>query len=206
MLQRGMGALLALTLVGVWLVGCEQASPEERISELRSDFTAELNGFVVREIPETVDVEIVDAEDGEGEGEEAVEEAAEEVLDREAGVEDVTGEAQEAGTDVVAEDTLEEEVQKDVILDIMIRHTSSETLPGITVDVSQADADGNEKASYKVWIETSDLPMGTPQQVNKILEDVDYEEGDGFFVEVRHPVPPEERDEYREFSQVESPE
>ncbi|MDX1632737.1 MAG: hypothetical protein R3234_12780 [Thermoanaerobaculia bacterium] len=206
MLQKRTGALLALALVGAWSIGCEQKSHEERVSQLRSKYTAELNGFVVREIPEMVDVEVVDAEDGEGEAEEAVEEAAEEALDREAGVEDVTGEDQEAGTDVVPEETLEEEVQKNVILDIMVRHTSSEMLPGITVDVSQADAEGNEKASYKIWVDTSDLPMGTPQQVNEILEDVDYEEGDGFFVEVRHPVPPEKRDEYREFSEVESPE
>lgn len=205
MLRRRMGTLLALALVVLWTNGCEQKSHEERVSELRSRYSAELNGFVVREVPEVVDVEVVDPEQETSEALEETEEAAEEVLDQTEGVEDVTGEEGEAGTDLIPEDAIEE-VQKDVILDVMVRHRASEMLPGVTLDVSQADAEGNEKATYKVWVDTSDLPMGTPQQVNEILEDVDYQEGDGFFVEIRHPVPPEERGEYREFSSGESPE
>ncbi len=37
-------------------------------------------------------------------------------------------------------------------------------------------------------------------QYTHVLEDVPYEEGDGFFAEIRHPVPAEERHLYREFS------
>lgn len=39
-------------------------------------------------------------------------------------------------------------------------------------------------------------------QFTHILEDMAYEEGDGFFAEIRNPIPVEERSEYREFAKI----
>ena len=94
------------------------------------------------------------------------------------------------------------EVKQSVRLDILIQHRSEERLPGITVDVSMVDPNQQEKGHWRVWFDTSEVTEATVTQFTHILEDVGYEEGDGFYVEVRHPVPPEERSEYREFSQV----
>ena len=68
------------------------------------------------------------------------------------------------------------------------------------VDISMVDAGEQEKNHWRVWFDTADIEKANVTQFTHILEDVSYEEGDGFFVEVRHPVPEEERGDYREFS------
>ena len=87
-----------------------------------------------------------------------------------------------------------------ILLDILIKHDSPEMLPGITVDISMADGDGNPKGAWRVWFDTSAVRKANITPYSHVLEDVPYVEGDGFFAEVRHPVPPEERGEYQEFS------
>ncbi len=87
-----------------------------------------------------------------------------------------------------------------IMLDILIQHDSPEMLPGITVDITMADADGNQKGAWKVWFDTADLLKANVRSYTHVLEEVPWEEGLGFFAEVRHPVPVEERGEYQEFS------
>lgn len=172
----------AVTAVAVATLGCSQKSPEEKIAELRSFYSARLNGFLVEEEPIVEEVTIAE--------EEGVEAAQEEV--------ETEG---EASVEIAAE-ILEEPiaVRQTVQLDILIQHRASERLPGITVEISMADAAGSEKQHWRVWFDTSDVERATVTQFTHILEDVGYEEGDGFFVEIRHPVPVEERGEYREFA------
>jgi hypothetical protein len=116
--------------------------------------------------------------------------------------EGAAGEAGTAGDSLgetaEAEAPVEVPLRQDVILDILVSREGHEALPGITVDVTQADSRDNEKASWKVYLDTSDLSRGPGVQMVHRLEDVDFEEGDGFFVEVRHPIPAAERGEYRE--------
>jgi len=88
----------------------------------------------------------------------------------------------------------------DVMLDVLVQRRSDEPLPGLTLDVTQVDGERREKRHYRIWIDVSQITKGRGQSVSHRLPDVDFEEGDGFHVEVRHPVPPEERGEYREFS------
>jgi hypothetical protein len=90
-------------------------------------------------------------------------------------------------------------VRTDVILDILVSTTSSEYLPGITLDVEHADADRQAKDRRTLWVDTSGLVRGGGTQVTHVLENVDWEEGDAFYVEVRSPVPAEERADYKEF-------
>jgi len=94
----------------------------------------------------------------------------------------------------------EVELRTVLLLDLLVQHSSPERLPGITVDVSMVDSQEREKEHWRVWVETADLAKATHKQVSHEVEVDNYEEGDGFWAEVRHPIPAAERSEYREFS------
>jgi hypothetical protein len=162
-------------------------SPEEQVSDLRSRYTAELNGYFINQEPleeQPMAEEMTAEEDAEGS-------MADEGMEQ--------GEMAEGG---MAESAA---MRQDAVLDILVSTTSRETLPGLTVDVTQADADGNAKETWRVYLDTTDVHRGPGTQITYRLEDVEYQEGDGFNVEVRHPVPAAERGEYREFAEY-SPE
>jgi len=168
-----------IVLAGVMAWGCGPKSHAEKVAAIRSVFSAEVNSFIVEEeplvteVPELEAVEIVETEEGEP------------VVD-----------------DVVVDEMAEIDVIQKVRLDILIRHRSNEGLPGITVDISMVDSSEMEKGSWRVWFDTSNVAKATVTQFTHVLEDVGYEEGDGFFAEVRHPVPAEELGDYREFSEI----
>jgi hypothetical protein len=161
--------------LAVALAGCAAKSPEERVAELRGKYDAALNGFVVKSRPA----------------------AAEPVA---------AGEAATAGEETAAggaDDGMAIEelpVTSEVMLDIVVRSQSNEVLPGLTLDVSQVDGQKREKGHWRIWVNTSKILRGPGTQVTHVLPGVDYEEGDGFHVEVRRAVPAEERAEYREFA------
>ena len=92
-------------------------------------------------------------------------------------------------------------VRSDVIHDILVSTTSNEYLPGVTLDVEHVDADHEEKDRRTLWVDTSGLVRGGGTQVTHVLEDVDWQTGDAMYVEIRSPIPPEERAEYREFEE-----
>lgn len=174
--------LVVLLTLSLLSVACRQLSPEERVESLRAQYTAKLNSFYV-EPPAGAEMEEMEATE---EGEEA---AAEE-----AAPEGEEGEGEEMAT--------EEAMPKNVVLDILVSTEAMEYLPGLTVDVYQADTSGNEKDHWRLWLDTSGVVRGPGAQITKVLEDVDYEEGDAFAVEVRQSIPPEERSEYRELEQA----
>ncbi len=91
-------------------------------------------------------------------------------------------------------------VRTDVLLDLQVWHESAEKLPGVTVDIAMQDPGGREKGHWRVWTDTSRLEKGPGMQISHVLEDVPYQEGDGFYAELRRDIPAEERGEYREFS------
>jgi hypothetical protein len=163
-------------LFGLVVAACGPSSPAEKIAQTRSFYSARLNGFVVEEEP-IVEEEVYEIGD----------------LAEEAELEEAVEMEGSADFEPVA-------VSQRVLLDILIQHDSNEKLPGITVDISMADAGGKEKGHWRVWFDTADIEKANVTQFTHILEDVSYEEGDGFFVEVRHPVPEGERGEYKEFA------
>ena len=173
--------LTSIVLLLVAVVACgPELSPEEQVAELRSQYTAEINGMAIQTTPE----EAAAGEEAEGEeaaeGEAAPDEAAE-------------GEGEEAGPEGVEE----VEAQQDVILDILVtKEGRGESLSLLTVDVEQVDAEENVKQTWKVYLDVSEVLRGPGTQITHRLE-----EGDGFFAQVRHPVPPEERSDYREFQE-----
>ena len=114
--------------------------------------------------------------------------------------EPMEAEAAEADMEAEAEGEMPAEpATVDVLLDILVHNEGSGTLDGITVDLTIADPDGAEKERQLLWIETAGLTKGSQSQVVYELTGVAYTEGDGFHVEVRHPIPMEERGDYQEF-------
>lgn len=169
-----------MPLVFLLALACSPKSPEEKVAKLRSYYTARPIGFIVDATP-VEPVDMGDEDELAAEDEPMAPEAAE------------GGEAEVADTAPVA-------MRQDVRLDILLQHDSPEKLPGITLDIFMVDAGEVEIANWKVWVETADLPKATGTQFTRLLEDIDYEEGYQFSVEVRHPIPVEERSAYREFA------
>lgn len=184
----GLTGVLTLLVLVLSLAACGQAGVED----LRRNYTAELNGWYTQETPAAAEAMITVGDDGAGDdgaGEGVAEEGAE--TPGEEGEEEIPSEMPETVT-----------VTQKVTLDIMLRHEGGGTLPRVTVDIYQADAEENQKQNWKLPVDTSDLAV--TKQFTQTLEGVDLEEGDVFAVEVREHVPPEEQDEYPEFAQQSS--
>jgi hypothetical protein len=172
-------------ILGCWalvLLGCAGQSPGDEVAERRARYTATLNGFLVRQEPLPAALPVA------GEAPSAAGEAG-----ITAGAAETEDEALEALVAAPPESS-------DVLLDIVVQHDSREKLAGITLEVGLVDAGKREKEHYRIWVDTSQIERGPGTQVSYLLEDVPYEEGDGFFVEVRADVPPPERGLYREFA------
>ena len=90
---------------------------------------------------------------------------------------------------------------REIVLDVLLERDGRDVLPGLTVEVSMADPTGAEKAHRRAWLDASKLGAGG-LQTEIVLDDVPYAPGDGFFVEVRSPIPAAERSEYREFGEL----
>ncbi len=178
---------LLLPLVVLVLTGCSK-SPEERVAKLRTYYKARVIGIIVDAVPalEAVPEGLM----GEGDA------PATAIADIEAVGDSGEGEGGEGMEPEVAAVPIRQTVR----VDILIQHDSPEELPGVTLDLEMVDSQEVLKNSWKVWVDTSELPKATGSQFSHVLEDIDYVEGDGFSVDVRSYVPPEERSEYREFS------
>ncbi len=180
-----LGMLVPIVLV---LAACPK-SPEEKLANLRSYYSARVIGIVVDAVP--VPAQALEDPMGGLDGDLPPADGAPETAN---GGE---GEDMEASPMVP--------VHQNVLVDILLQHDSPEKLPGITLDLEMVDAQEVQKHSWKVWVDTSELPKATGTQFTHLLEDIDYVEGDGFSVEVRSHVPPEERGEYKEFSAAAAP-
>lgn len=174
--------LTAVTVVT--LTACAAQTPEERVAALRADYQVSLNSFQVLEEP----VERATA---------AADEMGDEAGETAEGVRvPALPEATEEAT------TPPVDVRQDVLLDIVVRNRSDDRLPGLTLDVEQVDAAEQPKATYRVYLDTSTIGPGAERALSHRLEDVDFTTGDGFHVEVRQAILPEQRSDYREFSEV----
>lgn len=178
---------LSFILVLAGALACGGATdPAEEVAEIRSGYAAELNGWVVDQRP--VEPELPAPEAGAGEEAPAGDDGAAPEDAAPAAPEDEEAVAGPAAP-----------VRQDVILDILISRDTRSSLPGVTVDVIQVDSDENPKNTWRVYVDAQDVTPGPGTQITHRVEDADVAPGDGFHVEVRHPVPPDERGEYREF-------
>ena len=173
---------------------CTPQSPTERVAEMRSRFTVEVNpgGFVAEpNMPAPAPM----AEEGmEGEGTDAMpaDGADGSMTDDEKTMDEMGGD----GTDMGA---MEPE-SYDIVLDLLIKNGNSDVLPQLTVDLIHADSAQKEKERWPVTFDTSHLLSGDSSQFSHRLTGVDYVEGDSFTAEVRSGITPEEYGNYPEFN------
>ena len=200
-LNRVVLSVLTLACV-VFLAGCPAKSPEEQIAEARSQYTVQLNTWAPRD-PEVV---VEEALEGEAEGAMAgaPQAAAEAAGAAEAAVaaEAIVAEGEEAAE---GEGEMDMEMEsgpktRPIFFDLIVRFDGYDALPGLTVDITHADAFEKEKAVYRQWLDTSGMAKSDTRQIDFILDDIAFEEGDVFSVQLRSNIPAEERGDYQEFA------
>jgi hypothetical protein len=168
------------------LVGCAQKSPEEVVAETRTEYFLEPTGMLVQE-PETASEDLL----------------AEDAAEAEQGDEPAAAEAAAAAEeDEAAAEEAEGPRTVRVMFDVVVRFDGRKSLPGITIDISHRDPFEKEKARYQQWIETPGMSRGDARQLSFEKEISNYETGDQFAIEFRPFIPPEERGDYREFTEA----
>lgn len=194
---RRLPLLALMTLLLGAVIACQPKTPEEKIAAARAAYTVELNSWFPQEPEPEVVAEDVAGEDPAGEAEAGAEAAeaaavAEEAV--EAGEGEGEGELEFVEVDNVGPRTV------NVLFDLIVQFNGDEPLPGLTLEITRADASGNEKASMRHYQELPEHIKGDTKQVSFKLEGLEFEDGDGYSVTVRKVVPPEEQGEYREFA------
>ena len=198
-----------LLLLLAALVACGPGSPEEKVTQTRAQYSVQLNGWFPKAVEEPAyepmdgemtDEEMTDGETADGEAEaEASDEAATEDVGAEG--EAVEGEAVE-GEAVEGEPMAEAApAPTTIVFDLIVLFSGKEPLPGITVDLTQADADGNEK---KTWREFLDIPSIVKAETKQLTleSEVDFAEGDQFSVQLLKYVDPANYSEYHEYAEA----
>lgn len=165
------------------LGACASQTPLEQLEESRSLYKATLNSFFVRETPP---VEESPAAEVAAEGE-----TAEGAAPMEA---DAAADMEASG-----EEAAPIPVRLDAVLDVIVQHDAYEPIKGITLDITMVDGSQNQVEHWLRWVDTEGLPKANQRPYSIVLEDVPYQEGYGFNVEVRRPVPVAERGDYREY-------
>ena len=182
--------LCLLALAALAVVACGPGSPEEKVAATRAQYTVRLESFTAQDPAPAVE-EAAPAEEGAVAGEAAAV-AAEEA----APVEEATEGMEEEVGEVSGPRPM------DVVLHLLVRFGGTEALPGITVEVTQADPFGKEKEPTLHWIETAGMSKSDVKQVDLELEGVEFEDGDAFSVLLREVVPAEQHSQYREFAEA----
>lgn len=185
----GLAALLLM-------VGCAPGSPEEQVAKTRAQYTVKLENFSVEEPePEPMPEPEMAEEAGEAEGAAMAAEAAV---------------AEEAAEGEAAAEEMDEELEEvmetgprpmNVILHLLVQFGGDESLPGITVEVTQADPFGKEKEPTLHWIDTAGMAKSDVKQVDLRLEGMEYEDGDAFSVLLSTGIPADTSG-YREFAEA----
>jgi hypothetical protein len=176
--RRGRFRVAFIVVCAALVAACASKTPAERVAESRSAYKATLNSFFVKETPLEAETDMVEG-------------------DAEA---DAEGDTEADATALAEEEVpVAVEVKKDAVLDVIVQHQTNEPLAGLTLDISMVDGAQKELAHWRYWIDTTGLLKANQRPYSIVFEDVAYEEGYGFNVEVRQAVPESERGEYREF-------
>ena len=160
----------------------------------RALYSVQLENFTVKEppAPEPAVVEVA---------EEAMEVAAETVATAAEAAAEAEGEAEEGMEEMEMEEQSGPQ-PRDIILHLLVRFSGDEPLAGVTVEVTQADPFGKEKAPTLHYIETANMTKSDVRQVDLQIEGLEFEDGDAFAVNLREVVPAEDRGSYREFAEA----
>lgn len=187
-----------VVLAAIVLTGCPQKSPEQQVLEARGKYSLEPTGFLVEEL---------EAEAAAGGEESPAAVVAEEVA---VAASAMAAEEAAEGETAAEGEALDEEMAEPqgprsarVMFDLLVRfNATGDALPGVTVEIVQKDPFDKEKGRHLTWVETPGLRKGEERQVPVTLEVDNYEDGDVFSVEFSEFVAPEERGDYREFSEA----
>lgn len=165
------------------MAACGPSSPEGKVAQIRAGYKIELNSWRPKpeEPPPAMEDEAAAGEDADA--------AA-----MEAAAADVEGEEGEAeAVEMGPKPT-------DILLDLVVYFRGRESLPGVTVDITHADASQAPKQTYHHYVETAGILNGETRQASVVLEDVPFEEGDVFSVELVAGIPAD-LSAYKEFSE-----
>jgi hypothetical protein len=182
------------------LVGCQAKSPEEQVAEKRAKHSVDLNGWY----PKVENAAMDAAMDAEATGDMAADDMAGEAGGDMAGA-DMAGDDM-AGHDMTGDEMAGEEMMTGpqphtIVFDLLVHYDGrGDSLPGITVDVTQAGADGQEKGSWLQFLDTPGIAKGSSKQIAFEIPGVLFEEGDVFAVTLNQNVAAADRSKYREFS------
>lgn len=172
----------ALTvLVLLPLAGCTPKSPEEQVAEIRAQYTVEINAWRIVE-PEPAAEETEAGEEAEGEAEPAADMP-----------EEGEGEAGE-----MADEPEPEPQVVDVLFDLVILFKGDKALDGVTVSITQADANQQEKKLVRHYVETAKIVKGQTIQADFVLGGFVVDEGDVFAASLE-PGIPADLGEFQEF-------
>ncbi|MCG8455709.1 MAG: hypothetical protein MI919_05465 [Holophagales bacterium] len=204
---------LAFVLVlasSLLLLGCPPTDPQERVSFVRGQYALEVGPYFVKEEPEEVEAAGEGAAGEEAAGEEAASDEAEddgEAAAGEVGAGEGGSEGESTGEEV-GEDAAEGEVAaavpavSTIVFNLVLYFNGDEPLPGVTLDFSHDDASGNEKKTWRHYVETADMLKGQAKQLS-VEQDVEgFGEGDQLSVVLVEHVSAEDRAEYREYAEA----
>ena len=183
-----------LLVAGLW--GCTPQSPEDRVLSSRAEYTVQsANALPQRQVTDAT-MEDVAMDEGENGAEDETAGAAEAEL----ATEESEGEGIAEAID--EEGMMEIPVTSSVLFDVVMTFSGNDPLPGVTLDIVHKDPFDQIKTTRRQYIETPTLTKGQVLQTDFVLEDLSFEEGDTFEVELRGDIPPGERSEYREFAEA----
>ncbi|MEM6794752.1 MAG: hypothetical protein AAF725_12305 [Acidobacteriota bacterium] len=194
-LQLAAFARVLIPCLVLTLAACQPQTPEEQVDQSRSQYVVQLNSWFPRE-PEPVEP-AVSEETAEDAASAADEEAAETATAAEA-----EGEGEGAEDAEAVEPEPEQPATVDIYFDLIVNFSGNSPLPGLTVDVSQADASGSEKKAWRHYLELPEHSKGSSKQVNFTTEGLEFAEGDQFSVVLEEYVAAEDRGEYREYGEA----
>ncbi|NJL29446.1 MAG: hypothetical protein HC897_16950 [Thermoanaerobaculia bacterium] len=92
--------------------------------------------------------------------------------------------------------------RKTILFDVLIAFSGDQPLPGITLDVTQADPFEKEKDHRRHWIDTSKFVKGSLEAITFELGGFDFADGDVFSVDLLPYVSEQNRSEYRELAEA----
>lgn len=184
------------------LVGCAEKTPEEKVVEARSKYTVELNGCV-DQTPEPAEPMDGDPPAGVFEGESEVDGGDTPAAEEDGAEEAESGEEMADVGDAEGDDMVAPAgPAPQLMCDIVVRYNDRDPLPGVTIDLVHMTPFEEVRNTFREYVETDGLLKGSPRQISLLLEVPGFQDGDGFTVEVRQPVPAAERSEYREFAGI----
>ena len=182
---------LTIALVAVALVALTACAPKT-VDQIRTQYSVELNAWMPLAPPAPEEPMMEEGMEGEDMAEGEIAEA-EEAME---------GEEMAEGGEMLEEAAPAGPTSRDIQFDVVVRFSGQDPLPGITVDITHANAAEQEKGVYRHYVDTSSFRPGEPLQETFKIEGVPFEEGDVFSASIRPVVADADKGEYREYSEV----